>query len=92
MALIFLEHTRCGLCNEILHSDELITGLPPSANTEHILYKYFDQGFHQTCFDNWDKKEEVLNLIAEEKLKFEQSAAYKEMQMKFGTPPPQFGL
>jgi hypothetical protein len=66
--------------------DEEIKGLPAISNTGHHLYHYFDQGFHLRCFENWDKKEEVLDLIKEEKKKFMDSDFYKEMEAKYGKP------
>ena len=86
MALIFLGQTRCPLCGELLQEGEGITGLPPTANKNHVLYKYFDSGFHLNCFDAWDKKAEVLNIIEDEKRQFRSSAEYKDMFQKYGRP------
>jgi len=86
MALIFLGQTTCALCGKLLMKGEDIKGLPAISNTEHPLYSYFDQGFHSHCFDNWDKKEDVLNLFREEKQKFMNSDHYKEMAAKYGKP------
>ena len=65
---------------------EEVTGLPAISNTSHTLYKYFDCGFHLHCFENWDKKEEALNLIKEEKRKFKNSDHFKEIAAKYGIP------
>lgn len=66
MALIFLGYTECALCGKVLADGDDIFGLPSSSNKEHILYKYFDSGFHLTCFENWDKKNEILKLISDD--------------------------
>ena len=41
-----------------MEGDEIF-GLPAIADTTNPLYKYFDQGFHKSCFENWDKKKQV---------------------------------
>ncbi len=65
---------------------EEIIALPAVSNTSHPLYQYFDQGFHLRCFENWDKKNEALDLVKEEKKKFRDSDFYKEMEAKYGKP------
>jgi hypothetical protein len=86
MALIFLGQSTCALCCQFLMPGEQVKGLPAISNTIHPLYKYFDCGFHLQCFQNWDKKEEALNLIKEEKQKFKNSEYFKEMAAKYGIP------
>ena len=86
MALISLGQSTCALCGQLLMPDEELTGLPPMSDTSHPLYPYFDGGFHLQCFENWDKKEEALNLLKEDKRKFKNSAYYKEMVAKYGIP------
>jgi hypothetical protein len=89
MTLIFEGHTKCGLCGKTLLPGELIIGLPALINTRHQLYSYFDQGFHQICFENWYKKDDILKLLTEEKQNFENSDYYKEMISKYGKPTNQ---
>ena len=86
MALIFLGVTECALCRSVLQKTDEVTSLSPIGDKKHPLYKYFDAGLHTQCFENWDKKEEVLNVIKEEKLKFINSDYFKEMISKFGKP------
>jgi len=86
MALIILGQTACALCGKLLREGEAITGLPAISNTEHLLYKYFDQGFHLECFEKWDKKENAQDLIKAEKQKFIDSDYYKQMVSKYGKP------
>ena len=86
MALIFLGLTECALCRKILHEGEEVTSLSPIADKQHPLYQYFDAGLHTQCFENWDKKEEVLKVIKVEKQKFRDSDYFKAMVSKFGKP------
>ena len=86
MALIFRGLTECALCGKTLQEGDDVTALPPIADTQHPLYKYFDAGIHKQCFENWDKKEEVSKIIKVEKQKFINSDYFKEMIAKFGTP------
>jgi hypothetical protein len=86
MALIFLGQSTCAICGRLLIQGEEITALPAVSNTSHPLYHYFDQGFHLQCFENWDKKNEALDLVKEEKRKFMDSDFYKEMEAKYGKP------
>ena len=86
MALIFLGLTECALCGKTLQEGEKVTSLPPISDIQHPLYKYFDAGLHSQCFENWDKKEEVLRVIKVEKQKFRDSDYFKEMVSKFGRP------
>ena len=86
MALIFLGSTACALCGKTLQQGEEVMSLSPVSDKEHPLYKYFDVGLHTQCFENWDKKEEVLGIIQEEKQKFRDSDYFKQMVAKFGKP------
>lgn len=86
MALIFLEQTKCALCGEILLKGDEIVGLPPSSDTTNPLYKFFDCGFHKSCYLNWEKREEVEKIIAEERKAFENSDHYKEMIFELKKP------
>ncbi|HOZ87108.1 MAG TPA: hypothetical protein PL029_05070 [Bacteroidia bacterium] len=83
MALIFSGHTACALCGEILKEGDMIEGLPPLSEKTHPLYKYFDCGFHKSCFDSWDKKTEALALLNEEQRKFKHSDYYREMSAAY---------
>lgn len=67
MALIIIGSTKCGICGKILSAKDEITGLPPSSSHDNPLHHYFDQGFHQSCFDNWEKKNEVLEIVKKER-------------------------
>jgi len=86
MALIFLGVTECALCGKVLKENDKVTSLPPIGDIQHPLYKYFDAGLHTQCFENWDKKEEVIEVIKEAKQKFINSDYFKEMILKFGKP------
>lgn len=78
MALIFLDKSTCGLCGKLFAStDKNIVGLPAISDVSHELYVYFDQGFHFKCYDNWDKKEAIEEVIREEKIKFHKSGYAK---------------
>lgn len=86
MALVFKGISGCPLCGKVISRDDDIVGLPAISDKEHYLYSYFDCGFHKLCFDNWDKKEEVFKIIADEKEKFENAEYYKQMALKYGKP------
>ena len=86
MALIFLGSTECAICGKILQVGNEVTSLPPIADKQNPLYKYFDAGLHTQCFENWDKKEEVLIIIKAAKQKFINSDYFKEMVSKYGKP------
>ena len=63
-----------------------VMGLPAISVTGHELYRYFDCGYHLQCFEKWDKKEKVFDLLKESKQKFKNSEYYKEMVAKYGIP------
>lgn len=84
MALIFLDSSICPLCGKVLTAGEEIIGLPSISDNTHKLYQFFDNGFHQSCFANWEFKEEVANILREEEAKFKDSANFKEMESKYG--------
>ena len=86
MALIILGLTECALCGKVLQEGREVTSLPPIADRQNPLYKYFDAGLHTQCFENWDKREEVLGIIKEERQKFINSDYFKEMVSKYGKP------
>ena len=86
MALIFIGVTECAICGKVLQEANAVTSLPPIADKQHPLYKYFDTGLHTQCFENWDNKEEVLIIINEAKQKFINSAYFKQMISKHGKP------
>lgn len=86
MALIILRVTQCALCGKTLQEGEGVTSLPPIGDLQNPLYKYFDAGLHTQCFENWDKKEEVLGVIKVEKQKFINSDFFKKMLTKYGKP------
>jgi len=86
MALIFTDSTTCILCNCVIKAGDEIAALPPLSDNTHPLYEYFDCGFHQDCFDAWNKKDEALALAAAEKKDFENSDYYQEMIKKYGPP------
>jgi hypothetical protein len=86
MALVFMGLTRCALCGEVLTDSDAIKGLPPMSDTQHPLHEYFDAGFHAQCFDNWDKKEEALRILEEDRQKYINSDSFKEMVAKHGKP------
>ncbi len=65
---------------------EEIIALPAVSNTSHPLYQYFDQGFHLRCFENWDKKNEALDLVKEEKKKFMDSDFTKKWKPNMESP------
>ena len=66
MALIFLGKTECTLCGKILIDGDEIIGLPPISDTAHPLYKYFDTGMHKSCYNEWDKKDEIQAAVTKE--------------------------
>jgi hypothetical protein len=86
MAIIFRGVTECALCGKVLMDGDDITCPSPIADKEHPLYEYFDRGFHLQCFENWNRKEEVLSVIKEEGQKFINSDYFKKMVSKYGKP------
>lgn len=86
MALIFLGQSECPICGKLLMPDEELKALRGIPYPEHPLFHYFDAGMHLQCFENWDKKEEALTLVREEKQKFMNSEEFKAMVLKHGMP------
>jgi hypothetical protein len=86
MALIFIGKSICAICGKTFMTHDEIVALPPSSETANPLYQYFDQGFHKSCFEHWDKKEEVEEIIEKQRKEFEKSDFYKEMLSKYGNP------
>ncbi len=86
MALIFTGSTECAICKKVLQYGDAIAGLPAIANTQHPLYSFFDCGFHQSCYDNWEHKATLEQVLLEEKTAYENSDYYKEMFAKYGEP------
>lgn len=66
MALIFLGKTECALCGKIFIDGDDIIGLPPISDIAHPLYKYFDTGMHKSCYNKWDKKDEIQAALRKE--------------------------
>ena len=67
MAMVFIGQTECPICGEVLVVGDKIWSLPPISNTNHPLWKYFDVGLHKSCYENWDKKIEVEQLLQSER-------------------------
>ena len=86
MALLFLGSTTCALCGQLLLDIDDVAGLPPLADTQHYLHKYFDAGFHASCFANWAEKEEALRVLEEERQNYVSSDYFKEMVAKHDKP------
>jgi hypothetical protein len=55
----------CAICGQTLMENDEMIGLPPISDTSNPLYKYFDEGFHKRCFENWDKKNDVEAILQE---------------------------
>ena len=90
MALLLPGRSTCQLCGEPLRAGEDLAGLPALADTSHPLYDYFDQGFHQNCFANWEHREAALAAVRTDQQRFAESAAYQQLLQQFGKPgvPP----
>jgi hypothetical protein len=86
MAIIFTGKSQCAVCGKILREHDEIISLPPISDTTNPLYKYFDTGFHKSCFKHWDKKEEVQIILEKERREFEKADCYKEMVFKNDNP------
>ena len=82
MALIFKDKSICGICGKPLSGKEVVR-LPAIGDVSHELYVYFDQGFHARCFDKWDKKQEVMETITLEKLRFHDSGYFQALFNKY---------
>lgn len=65
--MIFAGKSRCAICGQVLMETDAIVGLPAIADTSNALYKFFDEGFHASCFENWDKKEEAELILQKER-------------------------
>ena len=85
MVLIFLGKSLCPLCGRLLLKGEQLTALPAIADTTHPLYDYFDAGFHQTCFDQWDGREATREARLNRQL-WEASPEYAQLVAEFGKP------
>ena len=86
MALLFLGKSTCSLCGELLHAGEDLVGLPALADTSHPLYPYFDQGFHQKCFAQWQHRETALAAVRTDRQRFQDSTEYQQLLQQFGEP------
>lgn len=86
MALIIIGSSKCALCHQVVLSKADIMALPPISQTGNPLYQYFDCVVHIKCFDSWNKKPEVLKIIADEHQKFINSDYYKDKVKKYGKP------
>ncbi len=86
MAIIIENSSTCGLCGKILSSNDELIGLPPISNADSPLYEYFDRGYHKSCFESWDKRQEIDLILQVEKQQFGATDYYKEMESKFGKP------
>jgi len=64
--MIFLGKSKCPLYSQILVEADKIWGLPPISDTSNPLYHYFDEGFHKSCFENWERKNEVELILKKE--------------------------
>jgi hypothetical protein len=67
MALIFLGKTQCSVCGTTFIDGDEIIGIPPISDIAHPLYEYFDTGVHKSCYDKWDKKDEIQAVVDKEK-------------------------
>jgi hypothetical protein len=86
MAIIFIGKDKCPVCGKILTEHDEIVSFPPVSDTANPLYQYFDKGFHKSCFEHWDKKEEIQTILENERKEFEKSHYYKEILSKYGKP------
>jgi len=84
MAIILLGASQCPLCGKTLQEGDSMHGLPAIPCQNHPLYEFFDRGFHSSCFENWEKRPEVLELIDEAKREYQNSDYDKEMVSKYG--------
>lgn len=86
MTLLLLGKSTCSLCGGLLHAGEDLIGLPALADTSHPLYAYFDQGFHQECFAQWQYRETALAAVRADQQRFKDSAEYQQLLRQFGEP------
>ena len=86
MAIIFLGITQCALCDKILKEGDELVSFPAISDNTNPLYRYFDAGFHKSCFENWDRKNEMQAILEKQQEEFESSDFYKEMLSKDGKP------
>lgn len=70
MALILLGQSKCPICDQVLMDNNSLIALPAISDVNHPLWEYFDNGFHTFCFNNWDKKSEILKILEQENIKF----------------------
>jgi hypothetical protein len=77
MALLILGKSTCSLCGGLLQAGEDLVGLPALKNTSHSLYAYFDQGFHQRCFAQWQHREAATAAVRADQQHFKDSAEYQ---------------
>jgi hypothetical protein len=89
MALILLGKSLCPLCGRLLLEGEAMTALPALADTAHPLYDYFDAGFHQTCFEQWDSREATQEAVRLGRQRWEASPEYAQLVAEFGMPGAQ---
>lgn len=84
--MIFLDRTKCAICGNVLATGDEVTGLPAFATKDSPLYPFSDAGFHTSCYEKWDKREEVEQIIAQKHKEFIESDFFKDMLAKYGRP------
>lgn len=62
MAIIFLGNTPCGLCGEVLKSEDEIVAFTAFLPRGHPLHRYSDGAFHSHCFQEWPDAPEFERL------------------------------
>lgn len=66
MAIIAWGYTRCPLCEELLLETDLLVATSHFMNDPfHDLYRFSDAAMHRSCFLEWDKRQEFVQLFNE---------------------------
>lgn len=66
MALIFCGQTQCSICNEILkEEDDVVMTTHFIADLNDPLWRFSDSGMHQSCFLDWEHRQEFIKRFNE---------------------------
>jgi len=88
MALIFRSKSYCSICKNVLKESDAILGFPHFVEQDHKLYSFSDSGMHESCFENWEFKNDFISLNKKvQALPIDLNEPYiKEMIENFGIP------
>ena len=64
MAILFLNQSKCTICNQTLNKGQDIVSFPPMLKNNKF-YIFNDSGFHRTCLEKSALGKEALRFLTE---------------------------